>query len=49
MGLNVAQELIQSDETKDQGYAVRHRLSPRQVEMVRAGGRIPLVGGRPST
>jgi aconitate hydratase len=37
------------NETKDQDYAVRHRLSPRQVEMVRAGGQIPLVRGRPST
>jgi len=37
------------NETKDQDYAVRHRLSARQVEMVRAGGQIPLVRGRPST
>ncbi|HEU5392068.1 MAG TPA: aconitate hydratase [Streptosporangiaceae bacterium] len=37
------------NETKGQDYAVRHRLSPRQVEMVRAGGQIPLVRGRPST
>jgi aconitate hydratase len=37
------------NETKNQDYAVRHRLSPRQVEMVRAGGQIPLVRGRPST
>jgi len=37
------------NETKDQDYAVRHRLSARQVEMVRAGGQIPLVRGRTST
>ena len=28
--------------TKDEVYAVRHRLSPRQVDMVRAGGLIPV-------
>ncbi len=29
--------------TKDENYQVRHRLSPRQVEAVLAGGRIPLL------
>lgn len=29
--------------TKNQDYTVRHRLSPRQVAMVLAGGQIPLL------
>ena len=28
---------------KNQDYVVRHRLSPRQVAMILAGGQIPLV------
>jgi aconitate hydratase len=31
-----------------QEFTVRHRLSPRQVAMVLAGGQIPLVRNRPS-
>jgi len=37
------------NQAKDQDYAVRHRLSRRQVEMVRAGGQIPLVRDQRST
>lgn len=32
--------------TKGESYPVRHRLSPRQVEMVLAGGQIPLLKQR---
>jgi len=38
--------------SKDADFTVRHRLSPRQVAMVLAGGQIPLVRGwqdRPQT
>jgi len=28
---------------RDEQYLVRHRLSPRQVQMVLAGGQIPLL------
>jgi aconitate hydratase len=31
------------NQTRDESYTVRHRLSPRQVEMVLAGGQIPLL------
>ncbi|EHR62047.1 aconitate hydratase [Saccharomonospora cyanea] len=31
------------NETKDEDYRLRHRLSPRQVEAVVAGGRIPML------
>ncbi|MBO0828795.1 MAG: aconitate hydratase [Streptosporangiales bacterium] len=36
-------ELTVRNTTKDHGYRVRHRLSPRQVEAVLGGGRIPLL------
>ena len=29
--------------SKDEQYPVRHRLSPRQIEIVLAGGHIPLL------
>ena len=35
--------------SKDADFAVRHRLSPRQVAMVLAGGQIPLVRSRPAS
>jgi aconitate hydratase len=34
------------NQAKNQDYVVRHRLSPRQATMVRAGGQIPLVRNR---
>ncbi|RBM11642.1 aconitate hydratase [Prauserella sp. PE36] len=36
-------ELSVRNETKGENYALRHRLSERQVEAVLAGGRIPLL------
>ncbi len=36
-------DIIVRNETKDEEYPVGHRLSPRQVEAVLAGGRIPLL------
>jgi aconitate hydratase len=36
-------EIQVTNQTKDEQYAVTHRLSPRQVEMVLAGGQIPLL------
>ncbi len=44
--LGSAAEFTVHNQAKDQDYVVRHRLSPRQVEMVRAGGQIPLVRDR---
>jgi aconitate hydratase len=41
--LSAASELTVSNTTRDERYVVRHRLSPRQVEAVLAGGRIPAV------
>ncbi|HET8599949.1 MAG TPA: aconitate hydratase [Segeticoccus sp.] len=38
-----SKELRVTNQTKDEQYAVTHRLSPRQVEMVLAGGQIPLL------
>jgi aconitate hydratase len=39
-------ELTVRNTTKDEDYRVTHRLSPRQVEAVLAGGRIPLLARR---
>ena len=36
------------NESKDEEYDVRHRLSPRQVEMVLAGGLIPWLRSAPT-
>ena len=36
-------EFTVQDQTKNTAFTVRHRLSPRQVAMVLAGGQIPLV------
>jgi aconitate hydratase len=44
--LSSAAEFTVHNQTKNQDYVVRHRLSPRQAEMVRAGGQIPLVRNR---
>lgn len=38
-------EFAVHNRTKGEDYAVQHRLSPRQVEAVLAGGRIPLLAG----
>jgi aconitate hydratase len=35
-----------SNRTKNADFTVRHRLSPRQVAMVLAGGQIALVRSR---
>ena len=39
-------ELTVHNQAKDTDYRVRHRLSPRQVDMVLAGGQIPLIRSR---
>jgi aconitate hydratase len=44
--LGSAAEFTVHNQAKNQDYVVRHRLSPRQVKMVRAGGQIPLVRNR---
>jgi aconitate hydratase len=36
-------DLTVTNTSKDQQYPVRHRLSPRQVEIILAGGQIPLL------
>ena len=41
--LRAGGELTVHNPAKNQDYVVRHRLSPRQVAMVLAGGQIPLV------
>ena len=41
--LAAGKELTVRNVTRDQAYTVRHRLSDRQVEMVLAGGQIPLL------
>lgn len=41
--LTAGKDLTITNTAKDQRYAVRHRLSPRQVEAVLAGGLIPLL------
>ncbi|MGH3813744.1 MAG: aconitate hydratase [Pseudonocardiaceae bacterium] len=41
--LNSGDDLTVTSTSKDEQYPVRHRLSPRQVEMVLAGGQIPLL------
>jgi aconitase A len=42
-------EFTVHNQARNQDYLVRHRLSPRQVDMVRAGGQIPLVRDRQET
>jgi aconitase A len=44
--LGSAAELTVHDRSKNADFTIRHRLSPRQVVMVLAGGQIPLVHGR---
>lgn len=46
--LNSDGDLTVTDTGKDEQYPVGHRLSPRQVKMVLAGGQIPLLTGGPS-
>jgi len=52
--LRAGKELTVHDPANKRDYRVRHRLSPRQVAMVLAGGQIPLVrsqgtpGGSPA-
>ena len=36
-------DLTVTNTSKDERYLLRHRLSPRQVEMILAGGQIPLL------
>jgi aconitate hydratase len=45
--LGSGSELTLHNQAKSQDYLVRHRLSPRQVDMVLAGGLISLVRSRP--
>ena len=47
--LGSAAELTVSNRTKNADFTVRHRLSPRQVAMVLAGGQIALVRSQRST
>jgi aconitate hydratase len=43
-------EITIHNRTRDTSYLTRHRLSPRQVDMVLAGGQIPRLGqSQPST
>jgi aconitate hydratase len=44
--LGSAAELTVRNQAKNSDFTVRHRLSPRQVAMVLAGGQIPLVRSR---
>jgi aconitate hydratase len=44
--LRAGRELTVHNPAKEEDYLVRHRLSPRQVAMVLAGGQIPLVRSR---
>ena len=44
--LGAGDELTVRDQTKNTDVTVRHRLSPRQVAMVLAGGQIPLARSR---
>lgn len=41
--LAAGKQLVVRNQTRDETYTVRHRLSDRQVEMVLAGGQIPLL------
>jgi aconitase A len=41
--LSSGTDLSVTNTSKDERYPLRHRLSPRQVEMVLAGGQIPLL------
>lgn len=43
-----APELTVRDVTTGEDIVLRHRLSPRQVDAVRAGGRIPLMARHPA-
>ena len=45
--LGSGREFTVHNQTKSQDYTVRHRLSPRQSAMIRAGGQIPLARTRP--
>jgi aconitate hydratase len=47
--LGSAAELTVRNRSKDADFAVRHRLSPRQVAMVLAGGQISLVRNQPAS
>jgi aconitate hydratase len=47
--LRAGRELTVHNQAKKEDYLVRHRLSPRQVTMVLAGGQIPLVRCRETT
>ncbi len=44
--LATGKEIRVRNETRDEDYAVRHTLSPRQVEMLLAGGLIPWLRDR---
>ncbi|MDQ0380723.1 aconitate hydratase [Amycolatopsis thermophila] len=44
--LSEGEEITATDTTTETDIALRHRLSPRQVEAVLAGGRIPLLARR---
>ena len=41
--IGAGSDLTVTNSSKDEQYPVRHRLSPRQVELVLAGGHIPLL------
>jgi aconitate hydratase len=41
-------DLTVTNTSKDERYLLRHRLSPRQVEMILAGGQIPLLANAES-
>ena len=41
--LTSGHDLTVTNTSKDERYPVRHRLSPRQIDMVLAGGQIPLL------
>ncbi len=47
-GLAAGDTLTVENQTKDSSFAVRHQLSGRQVEMILAGGLIPLLRQRGS-
>jgi aconitate hydratase len=44
--LGDGRELELVNQTRHETYVVRHQLSPRQVEIVRAGSLISVVGSR---
>jgi aconitate hydratase len=47
--LTDSRKLTVTNPGKGEQYLVRHQLSPRQVEMVLAGGQIPLLARAPKT